>query len=47
MLTSELHKLMLDSQTIHDKVGSRNENSREHAFKVPKNRFSENKEVHL
>jgi hypothetical protein len=34
-LTSELHKLFIDSQTIHDKVGSQNENSREHVFKVP------------
>ena len=44
-LTSELHKLMVDSQTIHDKVGSQNENSREHVFKVPTNRLSEIKEV--
>jgi len=27
---SELHKLILDIQTIHDKVGSQDENSREH-----------------
>jgi len=26
-------------------VGSQNENSREHVFKVPQNRLSENKEV--
>ena len=47
LLTSELHKLFIDSQTIHDKVGSRDENSREHMFKVPKYRLSENKEVFL
>ena len=27
---SEWHKLILDIQTIHDKVGSQDENSREH-----------------
>jgi len=27
---SELHKLILDIQTAHDKVGSQDENSREH-----------------
>ena len=46
-LTSELHKLFIDSQTIHDKVGGRDENSSEHMFKVPKYRLSENKEVFL
>jgi len=39
--------LFIDSQTIHDKVGGRDENSREHMFKVPKYRLSENKEVFL
>nr|AWA82139.1 hypothetical protein [Cantharellus cibarius]AWA82171.1 hypothetical protein [Cantharellus cibarius] len=44
-LTSEYPKLMNDSQTIHDKVGSQNVNRREHVFKVPQNRLSEIKEV--
>jgi len=32
-------------QTTRDKVGSRNENSREHVFKVPQRLLSENKDV--
>jgi len=39
--------LFIDSQTIHDKVGSQNGNSREHTFKVPKYHLSDYKEVSL
>jgi len=38
---------MVDIQTAHEKVGSRDENSREHEFKVPKKYFSEIKEVNI
>ena len=32
---SEVHKLMVDIQTAHDKLGSQDGNSREHEIKVP------------
>jgi len=32
---SELHKLMIDIQTAHAKLGSQDGNSREHEIKVP------------
>ena len=32
---SEVHKLMIDIQTAHDKLGSQDGNSREHEIKVP------------
>jgi hypothetical protein len=32
---SEVHKLMIDIQTAHDKLSSQDGNSREHEIKVP------------
>jgi len=32
---SEVHKLMIDIQTAHAKLGSQDGNSREHEIKVP------------
>ena len=32
-LNSEVHKLLLDIQTIHDKLSSQDENSREHILR--------------
>jgi len=36
---------MIDFQTTHEKVGSQDENSREHEFKVPNGLLSEIKVV--
>jgi len=36
---------MIDIQTTHDKVGSRDENSREHVLRFPKGLLSEIKDV--
>jgi len=39
--------LIVDIQTVHEKVDSRDENSREHEFKVPKQYLSEIKAVNI